>query len=300
MDLGERVRRVLSYYDSESPGVLTNLARLLLHGALANTGRLLILPVDQGFEHGPVRSFGVNPDACDPHYHFNLAVKCGFSAFAAPLGMLECGARIYAGTVPLILKLNSSTVLSAKGVPPNQAVTASVKDALRLGCVAVGLTIYPGSESFLSMIDVARELISEAKSYGLAAVVWSYPRGGDLSQKGETAIDIVAYAAHIAASIGANIIKVKLPTSYVERDDVECDVSSLARRVEYVKRSCFAGRRMVVFSGGSTRSDEDLLDEVAAVRAGGGDGSIIGRNSFQRSEGDAVSLLRNIVGIYSS
>ncbi|WP_041651371.1 class I fructose-bisphosphate aldolase [Anaplasma centrale] len=299
MSLSEQVRHILSCYDGENPGVLTNLARMLLHGRLANTGRLLILPVDQGLEHGPVRSFGANPDAYDPHYHFRLAMNCGFSAYAAPLGMLECGACAHAGMVPLILKLNSSTALSPKGSPPNQTVTASVKDALRLGCVAVGLTIYPGSESFLSMVGEARELIREAKSCGLAVVVWSYPRGGDLSKKGETAIDVVSYAAHIAASIGAHIIKVKLPTNHIERDSAECDISSLAQRVAYVKRACFAGRRMVVFSGGSTKSDDELLKEVEAVRAGGGDGSIIGRNSFQRPEKDAASLMRSIAEIYS-
>ncbi|AGZ79989.1 fructose-bisphosphate aldolase [Anaplasma marginale str. Dawn] len=299
MSFSEQVRHILSCYDGENPGVLTNLARMLLHGRLANTGRLLILPVDQGFEHGPVRSFEVNPDACDPHYHFRLALNCGFSAYAAPLGMLECGACAYAGMLPLILKLNSSTALFPKGSPPNQTVTASVKDALRLGCVAVGLTIYPGSESFLSMVGEARELIREAKSCGLAVVVWSYPRGGDLSKKGETAIDIVSYAAHIAASIGANIIKVKLPTNHIERDSINCDILSLAQRVAYVKRACFAGRRMVVFSGGSAKSDDELLKEVEAVRAGGGDGSIIGRNSFQRTERDAASLMRSIAEIYS-
>ncbi|MCU7611123.1 class I fructose-bisphosphate aldolase [Anaplasma capra] len=299
MGLSEQVRNILDYYDGESPGVLTNLARILLHGKLANTGRLLILPVDQGFEHGPVRSFEANPDACDPYYHFRLAVNCGFSAYAAPLGMLECGAYAHAGMVPLILKLNCSTALTPSGLQPNQAVTASVRDALRLGCVAVGLTIYPGSGAFLSMVSEARELIREAKSCGLAVVVWSYPRGGDLSKKGETAIDIVSYAAHIAASIGANIIKVKLPTNYTERDSIGCDISSLAQRVAYVKRSCFAGRRMVVFSGGSAKSDEELLREVEAVRSGGGDGSIIGRNSFQRTEKEAASLVRSIVEIYS-
>ncbi|KAF2282190.1 hypothetical protein GH714_043014 [Hevea brasiliensis] len=253
MSLSEQVRHILGCYDGENPGVLTNLARMLLHGRLANTGRLLILPVDQGFEHGPVRSFEANPDACDPHYHFRLALNCGFSAYAAPLGMLECGACAHAGALPLILKLNGSTALSPKGSPPNQAVTASVKDALRLGCVAVGLTIYPGSESFLSMVSEARELIREAKSCGLAVVV-----------------------CHI------HVVE-----------------TYLRRRVAYVKRACFAGRRMVVFSGGSAKSDDELLKEVEAVRAGGGDGSIIGRNSFQRTERDAAALMRSIVEIYS-
>ncbi|MFV9839206.1 MAG: class I fructose-bisphosphate aldolase [Aaplasma endosymbiont of Hyalomma asiaticum] len=295
----ERVCRVLDCYDSENPGVKTNIARMLYHGRLAGTGRLLILPVDQGFEHGPVRSFGVNPDACDPHYHFRLALECGFSAYAAPLGMLECGASIFAGKVPTILKLNGSTALTPKGVPPAQTLTASVRDALRLGCVAVGLTIYPGSESFFSMVHTVRDLISEAKACGLAVVLWSYPRGGDLSKNGETALDVVAYAAHIAAALGAHIVKVKLPTAHIEKDNIEPDaLSTLAKRVAYIKRCCFAGRRMVVFSGGDTKDDRSLLDEVAAVRAGGGDGSIIGRNTFQRNRKDAELLVSSIAKLY--
>ena len=301
MVLGERVSRVLDCYESESPGVRANLVRMLLHGKLAGTGRLLILPVDQGFEHGPVRSFNPNEAAFDPLYHFELALKGGFNAYASTLGMLECGAASYAGLIPLILKLNGSSALNPKDTPPTQTVTASVRDALRLGCVAIGLTIYPGSASFASMINDARELIREAKSYGLATVVWSYPRGGDLSEKGETALDVVAYAAHIAASIGANIIKVKLPAAYTERDSVAPEIlETLEKRVAFVKKCCFGGRRMVVFSGGNAKDDASLLSEVAAVKGGGGDGSIIGRNTFQRAEQDAVFLMENIAQIYSS
>ena len=300
MRISERVQRVLSYYDSESPAVLTNIARMLMHGSLAGTGKLLILPVDQGFEHGPTKSFGPNPSAYDPCYHYELAINCGFSAYAAHVGNLECGARKYAGSIPTILKLNGSTALHPKASAHNQAVTASVKDALYLGCVAVGITIYPGSSEFLSMVEEARELVREAKSYGLASVVWSYPRGGDLSKQGETAVDVVAYAAYIAASIGANVIKVKLPTAHVERDAPECDVSSLSQRVSYVKKSCFAGRRLVVFSGGSVKTDSELLDEVLAIKSGGGDGSIIGRNSFQREAASASALMEKISQIYAA
>lgn len=301
MVFGERVGRILGCYESESPGVRANLARMLLHGKLAGTGKLLILPVDQGYEHGPVRSFSPNESAFDPIYHFRLAVRCGFSAYASTLGMLECGAASYAGLVPLILKLNGSSALTPKNNPPTQIMTASVKDALRLGCVAIGLTIYPGSASFSSMIGDARELIREAKSYGLATVVWSYPRGGELSKPGETALDVVSYAAHIAASIGANVIKVKLPAAYTERDSVSPEIlETLATRVAYVKKCCFGGRRMVVFSGGDTKDDASLLSEVAAVGAGGGDGSIIGRNTFQRSEEDAVLLMEKVAQIYCS
>src|SRR5437667_7048130 len=140
-----RVKEILDGYSSDNPGTKTNLARLLNHGRLAGTGKLVILPVDQGFEHGPARSFAVNPPAYDPRYHFQLAIDAGCNAYAAPLGFLEAGAREFAGRVPLILKLNNHDVLLEEK-DPNQAITGSVRDALRLGCVAIGFTIYPGSE----------------------------------------------------------------------------------------------------------------------------------------------------------
>src|SRR5213083_2633480 len=196
----ERVSEILSWYGSDNPGTLTNLARLLNHGALAGTGRLVILPVDQGFEHGPGQSFAMNPTAYDPRYHFELAIEAGCSAYAAPLGFLEAGAREFAGRVPLILKLSNHDVLLEER-DPNQAITGSVRDALRLGCVAIGFTIYPGSEHRLAMYGQLRGLAEEAKANGLAVIVWSYPRGSGLSKEGETAIDVTAYAAHIAAQL---------------------------------------------------------------------------------------------------
>ncbi len=246
--ISDKVKQVLSYYESENPGVKANLTRILMHGKLGGTGKLVILPVDQGFEHGPIKSFEVNPDAYDPHYHFQLAVDSGVSAYAAPLGMIEAGAATYAGMLPLILKLNSSNSLHSKDLTSDQAITSSVKDALRLGCLAVGFTIYPGSAKCFDMMEEARGIIAEAKSYGLAVVLWSYPRGEGISKEGETAVDVIAYAAHMAALLGANIIKVKLPTKYLEREKIETEnIESLSKRIEYVKRSCFAGKRIVVF-----------------------------------------------------
>src|SRR6266404_652356 len=106
MAYSERVKQILSWYASDNPGVLTNLARLLNHGTLAGTGRLVILPVDQGFEHGPARSFAPNAPGYDPDYHFTLAIAAGCNAYAAPLGFLEAGAAEFAGEIPLILKIN--------------------------------------------------------------------------------------------------------------------------------------------------------------------------------------------------
>jgi class I fructose-bisphosphate aldolase len=285
---------------------LTNLARLLNAGKLGGTGRMVILPVDQGFEHGPARSFAVNPPAYDPRYHFRLAVESGCTAYAAPLGFIEAGARDYAGQIPLILKINSKDILLDEK-DPTQASTGWVDDALRLGCVAVGFTIYPGSAQRVSMYNQLRELALEAKSRGLAVVVWSYPRGGGLSKEGETAIDVTAYAAHIAAQLGAHIIKVKLPSAHIEQPEAKkvyekekVPIGTLAERVRHIVQAAFNGRRIVIFSGGAAKQDDEAVyEEARAIRDGGGFGSIIGRNSFQRPEDRAKKLLDTIMGIYA-
>lgn len=303
--MSDAVSDILDKYEGENPGVKTNLARMMLHGALAGTGRLVILPVDQGFEHGPDRSFAANPDAYDPHYLFRLAVDSGVSAFAAPLGLIEAGAASFAGRVPLILKLNSANLLYPHTGVKTQAVTATVADALRLGCSAVGLTIYPGSAASYAMMETARAVIAEARAVGLPTVIWSYPRGEDMTPAGETAIDVAAYACHIAALLGAHVIKVKLPTAFVEAKDIaeiyrhaEARHTTLAERVAHVRRAALDGRRLVIFSGGARKSDADLLEETRAIRAGGGAGSIIGRNAFQRPRDEALALLSRIIGIY--
>jgi fructose-bisphosphate aldolase, class I len=302
MRVTQRVRKILSWYESDNPGTKTNLARILMTGKLAGTGKMVILPVDQGWEHGPARSFAPNPSAYDPRYFPQLAVDAGLNAYAAPLGQIEAAADSYAGSVPLILKMNSS---NSHAVSKDQAITSSVGDALRLGCTAVGFTIYPGSEQQFEMIEEIREITEEAKSVGLAVVIWSYPRGGDLSKDGETAIDVTAYAAHMAAQLGANIIKVKPPTDFIESKDAKkvydaekIDISSLNARIAHIMDASFGGRRLVVFSGGAAKGTDAIYDEIRQLRDGGANGSIIGRNSFQRSREDALDLLGNIIKIY--
>jgi len=299
------VREILSWYGSDNPGTLTNLARLLNHGKLAGTGKLLILPVDQGFEHGPGRSFAPNPPAYDPRYHFELAIEAGCNAYAAPLGFLEAGAREFAGQIPLILKVNDHDVLLDEK-DPQQALTGSVADALRLGCVGIGFTIYPGSAHRIAMYEQIRAYAEEAKRYGLVVVIWSYPRGSGLSKQGETAIDVCGYAAHIAAQLGAHIIKVKLPSAHIEQEAArkvyekeKIKIGTLADRVRHVVQCTFNGRRIVIFSGGPAEADDVVLEEVRAIRDGGGFGSIIGRNSFQRKRADALRLLDAIMKIYA-
>ncbi len=306
MPTTDRVKQILSWYASDNPGTLTNLARLLNHGTLAGTGKLVILPVDQGFEHGPARSFGPNPDAYDPDYHFQLAIDAGCNGYAAPLGSLEAGAAKFAGQVPLILKVNNSDTL-AKVEQPCSAVTSSVADALRLGCVGVGFTIYPGSGLRNVQYEELREITLEAKSKGLAVIVWSYPRGSGLSKQGETAVDVCAYAATIAAQLGAHIIKVKPPSAHVEQEEAKkvyekfkIPIGTLTERARHVIQATFAGKRIVIFSGGEAKGTDAVLAEVKELAAGGSFGSIMGRNAFQRPRAEALRLLADVMQIYKS
>jgi len=294
------VKSILANYESDNPGVKANLARILMHGRLGGTGKLIILPVDQGFEHGPARSFAVNAPAYDPHYHFQIAVDAGLSAYAAPLGMIEAGADSFAGQIPTILKVNSS---NSWATAVDQAVTAGVDDALRLGCAAIGFTIYPGADGVFEMMEEIKEMRAEAASVGIATVIWSYPRGGKLTKDGELALDVGAYAAHMAALLGAHIIKVKLPSAHIEQKDAEksyagTDWSAQSDRVKHVVKACFNGRRIVVFSGGAAKGEDAVFQDARDIRAGGGNGSIIGRNTFQRERSDALAMLDRLVRIY--
>jgi fructose-bisphosphate aldolase, class I len=300
MTITPTVKAILDKYESDNPGTKANLARILMQGRLGGTGKLIILPVDQGFEHGPARSFSVNPAAYDPHYHFQLAIDAGLSAYAAPLGPIEAGAGTYAGQIPTILKVNSS---NSWATSIDQAVTGTVDDALRLGCSAIGFTIYPGSDSVFEMMEEIREMSAEAKSVGLATVIWSYPRGGKLSKDGELALDVGAYAAHMAALLGAHIIKVKLPTAHIEQKDAQksyegTDWSAQADRVRHVVQASFNGRRIVVFSGGAAKGIDAVYQDARDIRDGGGNGSIIGRNTFQRPRDEALAMLEKLVRIY--
>jgi class I fructose-bisphosphate aldolase len=305
MKLTRRVREILDGYEGETPGTKANLARMLMAGRLGGTGRMVILPVDQGFEHGAARSFAVNPAAYDPHYHYQLAIDAGLNAYAAPLGPLAAGADTFAGCIPTILKMNSANSLSRQKEGADQAVTANVDDALRLGCAAIGFTIYPGSDAMYAQYEEFRDLSAEAKAKGLAVVLWSYPRGGEITKEGETAVDIIGYAAHMAALLGANIIKVKLPTAALENkeskkvyEEKKIAIATLPERVKHIMQCCFDGRRIVVFSGGAAKGEDSIFDDARAIHAGGGNGSIIGRNCFQRPRDEAMKLLDALIEIY--
>jgi class I fructose-bisphosphate aldolase len=303
MPLTDRVKQILSWYPSDNPGTKMNLARLLNTGTLAGTGKLVILPVDQGFEHGPARSFAPNPPGYDPDYHVQLAIEAGCNAYAAPLGFLEAVAGNYAMQIPLILKLNNSDTMSK--VEPASAVTGSVKDAVRLGCAAVGYTIYPGSAERNVLLQELREIILEAKEHGLPTVVWAYARGTGISKENETAVDIIAYSAHEAAELGAHVIKVKPPKDAIELAEAKkvyekyaIPTKTLADRVRHVVQSCFNGKRIIIFSGGEAKDTPAVLEEIRGIRDGGAFGSIMGRNSFQRPKDEALKLLRDVMAIY--
>ncbi|WP_375263811.1 class I fructose-bisphosphate aldolase [Palleronia sp.] len=305
MKATRKVQQILANYEGEAPGVKGNLCRMLMEGRLKGTGKMIILPVDQGFEHGPARTYAPNPPAYDPHYHYQLAIDAGLNAFAAPLGLLEAGADTFAGQIPTILKANSANSLMSSSAGKDQAVTASVDDALRLGCSAIGFTIYPGSDSQLDMYEEIVEMRREAASVGLPTVIWSYPRGEAISKEGETAIDVAAYAAQIAALLGAHIIKIKLSTDHLEVpeakkvfEEQQIDISTQAARVAECMRSSFNGRRIVVFSGGAKKGEDSVYDDARAIRDGGGNGSIIGRNSFQRDKAEALAMFDKLVAIY--
>ena len=305
MKNSKRVDEIISWYDHENEGTKENIERLLNTGYLAGTGKLVILPVDQGFEHGPSKSFVPNPDAFDPDYHFNFAIEAGCNAYAAPLGFIEHGAKKYSKQLPLILKLNNSDSLYSGD--PVQVMTSAVDDAVRLGCAAVGFSIYPGSNSSPKMYSELRQITIEAKSKGLAVVVWSYPRGGNLNKEDEAAFDVVSYAAHIAAQMGANIIKIKPPTSHVSKKDIlniltshNVKLENLSDRISHCIQSSFNGKRIVIFSGGAAKEKKEILSEISEIAKGGGFGSIVGRNSFQRPFDEGVSLMREIMDIYKS
>lgn len=307
MAMPPRIKEILSWYQSDNAGTRANLYRLLMSGKLAGTGKLVILPVDQGFEHGPARSFAPNPAGYDPEYHVNLAIDAGCNAYAAPLGFIEAIAHEYAGQIPLILKTNNSDSLSKMGGAPISAVTSTVKEAVRLGCVAVGYTIYPASDARNQQYEALRALTEEAKAAGLVVVTWSYPRGAGISKDGETAVDIAAYAAQIAAQMGSHIIKVKPPKALVELNEAKATyekqaipMATLPERVQHVVQAAFNGKRIVIFSGGEAKGTEEVLAEVQGLADGGAFGSIMGRNAFQRPKPEALELLNSVMNIYAA
>lgn len=318
MNITKQVKKVLDNYEGELPSVKLNLARLFMHGRLAGTGHIMLLAVDQGFEHGPT-TFLKNTLGFDPHYHFSLAKEAGLSGYTAPLSWLRAGVDSYLGAVPMILKMNHSNRLLPKTMDPDQAVIGSVEDAVEMGCVGVGFTLYPGSDSYLEQLEELKEISSCARSFGLFTVVWAYPRGSGLeaaasseplygekqasSCNPQLALDTIAYSAHMACLAGAHIVKVNIPNDFIAREDSKESYKNVKsekaeQRVEHIMEASFNSRRAVIFSGGATKTDSKVLDDVLAVKTGGGTGSIIGRNIFQREKNEAIRLIELIARIY--
>jgi class I fructose-bisphosphate aldolase len=313
MEITPRVKQILANYEGELPGVRQKLATIFMNGALAGSGRLVFLATDQGFEHGPV-TFFKNPAGFSPHYHFSLAKESGVSAYVAPLDWLRAGVDSFLGEVPLILKLNHSSRLFPD--EPDQACVASVQDALDLGCVGVGFSVYPGSEAFPRQLEDLREVVASARECGMFTVVWAYPRGSKVSSalpffrdgnggwKPERALNAIAYSAHMACLAGAHIVKVNLPGNFFlskEAGDAYESIQTevLKDRVRHIVDCCFAGRRIVLFSGGPLKDAAELLSEVRDIRDGSGHGSIIGRNIFQRPKDEAIQLIGEIMQEYA-
>ena len=303
----DRMKEILSWYQmTSSPAQLKNLSRVLNYGRIGGSGKMVILPIDQLIEHGPIRSFAPNPSMYDPVNQAQLAVDGGVNAYAAPLGSLERAHEVVVRhNLPTILKVNSHHMMIPDDENPKLSVHSWVDDAVRLGCEGVGFTIYPGSAWSNEMEEQARELVADARRAGLIVVLWVYPRGEGVPEGKETTTDIISYGATLGANLGAHIIKVKLPATEGyglasnEKLDIYKDVATetLSDRVKLVVKSVYDGHRLVIHSGGSTKTTEEVLDEIRALRDGGAFGSIMGRNVFQRPTDEAIQLLHDVQDI---
>ena len=259
-------------------------------------GRLMVLPIDQGLEHGP-RDFFVNPESLNPEFELRLALEGGFSAIAFQLGLAEKYMKQFAGKVPLILKINGKTEIPADDEPFSPC-HATVEDAVRLGADAVGYTCYVGSsrqdEDFLQFGTVRRE----AEAAGMPIIMWAYPRGKFVEAKGgKDSLWAIEYAARVAQELGADVVKINYPTISEEKRaiypkeyrDLKCSKREMLERVV-----ASAGRTLTIMSGGAKRTDEELFDDVRTGLEAGVHGFIFGRNMWQRRFGEALQVAGKI------
>ncbi len=281
-----------------SPGKRTRLKRLLYeHGP--GGGTLLVLPIDQGLEHGPV-DFFANPDSLDPQYQYELAHEGRFSAIALHIGLAEKYFHEYAGDVPLILKLNGKTAVpsDAQAFSP---LTGTVEDAVRLGADAVGYTVYVGSPAqdrdFRQFLEVRRD----AERFGMPVIVWAYPRGEAIAKKGgKESLYAVDYAARVALELGADIVKLNYPVASEKDADSPSPYNTLRLTPDEAFRKVVesAGRALVLVSGGEKMGDPELLKKVRSSMDAGATGIIFGRNLWQRPKADALRLTRELHEIF--
>jgi len=278
-----------------STGKLTRLRRLL-YGSGPGNGKMLILPYDQGLEHGP-RDFFDNPDSTDPDYIFNLAIEGGFTAVAVQVGMAEKYYHRYAGKIPLILKLNGKTDIpsDANAFSP---LNANVEDAVRLGADAVGYTLYVGSPMQIADFVMLQKVRQEAVKFGMPLIIWSYPRGEAIEKKGgRDSFYAVDYAARTACELGADVVKLNFPTN---RPDDRIHAKKPYQSIDWDADKCFehvvksAGDTLVIVSGGGKISDEALLAKVEHSLKAGAVGLIFGRNIWQRPHDKALEIVGKI------
>ncbi|HJN39202.1 MAG TPA: fructose-bisphosphate aldolase [Chloroflexota bacterium] len=282
-----------------SLGKRTRLHRMLHeHGPGGST--MLVLPVDQGLEHGP-RDFFENPDSLDPTYELDLAAKAGYSAIALQVGLASKYMRPYAGTVPLLLKINGKSEIPVND-SPRSPLTSRVEDAVRMGADAIGYTLYVGSGAQEADFETFSQVRLEAERVGMPVVVWSYPRGDDIGDKGGAgSIYAIDYAARIAAELGADVVKVNYPDSNDDGTigpvaDAPAPYNKMTWTLEEALAKILesAGKTMVIMSGGSRVSDELLLERVDASLKAGATGFIFGRNIWQRPHADAATVVGRI------
>jgi fructose-bisphosphate aldolase, class I len=281
-----------------SPGKMARLKRLLYtHGP--GGGTMLVLPIDQGLEHGPV-DFFPNPDSLDPQYQYDLAREGKFSAIALHIGLAEKYFHEYAGDVPLILKLNGKTTIPSD-TQAFSPLTGTVEDAVRLGADAVGYTIYVGSPAqdrdFLQFLEVRKESLR----LGMPVVVWAYPRGEAVSKKGgKESLYAVDYAARVAHELGADVVKLNYPVASEKDKESPAPYNSLRLTPMEAFRKVVqsAGRSLVLVSGGEKVGDEELLLKVRHSMDAGATGIIFGRNLWQRPKDEALRLTRELHGIF--
>jgi len=278
-----------------APGKRTRLHRLLYEFGPGN-GTLLLLPIDQGIEHGP-RDFFPNPASKDPEYQFRLAAEAGYSAIACQIGLATKYYPDYAGRVSLILKINAKTDVPSSD-DAFSPLNASVEDAVRLGADAVGYTLYVGSprqDDDLAQLKTVRE---DCDRFGMPLVIWAYPRGSAIEKKGgQTTFYAIDYAARLAMEMGADIVKLNMPKVDPEKDKL---TPAPYNEMDYTQddaiRGCVesAGRALVVLSGGSKIDDEELLAQTRSIMEAGGSGVIYGRNVWQREWDAAVEIVEQI------
>lgn len=290
-----------SLLDTLSPGKRTRLHRLLFEFGPGN-GTLMLLPIDQGIEHGP-RDFFPNPASKDPEYQFKLAAEAGYSAIACQIGFAEKYYPDYAGAVPLILKVNGKT-----DVPPSDKAlstcNSSVEDAVRVGADAVGYTMYLGSPRQDEDLVQLRQVRQDCDRYGMPLIVWAYPRGEAIDKKGGAgSFYAIDYAARMAMEMGADVVKLNMPKINPEKDkDSPAPYNEGGFTQEDAIAHCVesAGRSLVVLSGGSKIDDDQLLQQTRFVMQAGGSGVIYGRNVWQREWSEALEIVEQIKEIIVS